>query len=50
MWQRFLTAALLECVSEEKLPVFPSLLHLDKVSWTVATGYPVAMLTTFHAF
>ena len=33
MWQRFLCACLLECVSEEKLPVFPSLLSLEKVSF-----------------
>ena len=31
MWQRFLCACLLECVAEEKLPVFPSLLYLEKV-------------------
>jgi anaphase-promoting complex subunit 1 len=37
-WQRFMTAALLECVSEEKLSVFPSLLHLEKVSHKVLSS------------
>ena len=31
MWQRFLAAALLECVTEEKLPILPTIIHLEQV-------------------